>query len=96
MKKLISNYFELNKTNTMNIIEEDDDLIIEDFGLANLVAMWKKEFNNIKDKDISKKQSLTFYLEIIEGKMTETTKDKVNEFLKILEIQFPGLFTQVE
>lgn len=51
---------------------------------------------NIKDIDISEKQNLTFYLEIIEGKMIETTRDKVNNFVKILETQFPDLFTQFE
>ncbi len=80
----------------MNIVEEDDNSMIEDFGLTILVAIWKRGLNDIKDIDINEKQSLTFYLEIIEGKMIETTRDKVNNFVKILETQFPDIFTQFE
>ena len=45
---------------------------------------------------MDKQQSLTFYLEIIEGKMEESTKEKVKEFLGILEIEFPELFVLFE
>ncbi len=58
----------------MNLIEEDEDendSIIEDDGLSKLLTKWKKGINNIKDIDISEKKSLIFYIEIIEGKITE-------------------------
>jgi hypothetical protein len=70
----------------VELLENDDDDIIEDYGFNSLVAKWKKGFKNIKDSEIIKQQSLTFYLEIIEGKMEESTKDRVKEYLGILEI----------
>ncbi len=51
----------------MHHIKEEDETIIEDYEFTILVAKWKKEFNNIKEIDITEKQSITFYLEIIEG-----------------------------
>ncbi len=45
---------------------------------------------------MDKQQSLTFYLEIIEGKMEEPTKEKVKDFLGILEIEFPDQFNLFE
>ncbi len=37
-------YFELNQTNIMHLIEQDEenDTIIEDGGFTKLVAKWKK------------------------------------------------------
>jgi hypothetical protein len=67
---------------------------LEVFGLEKLVAKWKSGFINIKETHMF--WFPTFYLEIIEGEMTEKTKDKVNDFLNVLESKFPDLFIVFE
>ncbi len=51
----------------MHNVEEEDGTVIKDYGFTKLVTKWKKGFNNINDINMSEYQSITFYLEIIEG-----------------------------
>ncbi len=45
---------------------------------------------------MSENKNLFFYLEIIEGKLTEKIKAKIYNFLNILQFLFPDIFVKFE